>query len=234
MKRIQLPLVLFILLLSLSACSQNIARGDSSVVAENVPTPQPVTKTLSSFNPIQGTDYLMAGIVPVSTATTRDASFNPLDWISNSGYSSGYTSYAIYNYVFFNTETKSYLRLLQNNEYVIYQTTGFPQPTYDPSHPDQPAPVIEYWVYTIVKADTNKDGGLGYLDKYTIGISDVGGNGYTELIENADAILSIYYENSASLLVIYNVNEKNFIAVIDPSTRQLVSTIEMDLGEDVQ
>ena len=229
MKRF-LPLVLMLVLFT-TACIPDIAREVSPAAVESASTPVPVEKSLSSFNPIQGTSYLMAGIIP--KPATRETSLNPFQWI-NSSLSSGYSPYFTYNYVFFNVNTEAYHRLLPTNEYVINQTTGFPQLVYDPANPDQPAPVVEFWVYGVVKADSNADGFLDYRDKFTAAISDVGGNGYTELIENVDAVLSQYYKDNLNLFIIYTASEKNFIAKINPSTRELVSTTEMDLGEDVK
>lgn len=227
----------FILLLALSisfsilACGRGIIPQDPSVNAEAPEPPKPVEKTLSTFNPIQGTDYLMAGIVPIEL--TRDASLNPFEWISSSGYS-GYSAYATYNYVFFNTQTEEYHRLLPDNNSIIFQTAGFPQLVYDPNDPEKPAPVIEFWMFNIIKADTNGDGYFDYRDKLTIGIADVSGANYTELIANVDAIQSQYYKDTSNFFIIYNVNEKNFIAKVNPITRAIVSTTEMDLGEDVK
>ncbi|GAB4496121.1 MAG: hypothetical protein OHK003_00120 [Anaerolineales bacterium] len=231
MKRPSTLLLALVIAFSTHACGRSIIPQDSSINVESPSTPIPSEKTLSSFNPIQGTDYLMAGIVPIEV--TRDSTLNPFEWISSSGYSS-YTSYATYNYVFFNTQTEEYHRLLPENNSVILQTAGFPQQVYDPNDPQKPAPVIEFWMFNIIKADTNGDGYLDYQDKLTIGISDVSGNGYTELIENADAVLSQYYKDPSNFFIIYNVNDKNLIAKINPSTRELVSTTEMDIGEDVK
>jgi hypothetical protein len=231
MKR--LPILLLVLAISLStfACSRNVIPQDSSGNTEAPEAPKPIEKTLSSFTPITDTDYLMAGIVPVEV--TRDASLNPFEWISSSGYSS-YSSYATYNYVFFNTQTEKYHRLLPDNNFVIFQTAGFPQQVYDPNDPNKPAPIIEFWMFNIIKADTNADGYFDYRDKLTIGIADVSGANYTELIENVDAIQSQYYKDPSNFFIIYNVNEKNFIAKINPITHEVVSTTEMDLGEDVK
>ncbi len=89
-------------------------------------------------------------------------------------------------------------------------------------------------MYSVIKKDTNNDGYFGDRDKLTIAISDVGGNGYAELIENVDAILSQIYKDNSALFIIYNADEKNFIAKLNPSTREIISTTEMDLGEDVK
>ena len=230
MKRPSTLLLALVIALSTFACGRNIFPQSSSVNAEAQEAPKPVEKTLSSFTPVSGTDYLMAGIVPIEA--TRDTSRNPFEWISNSGYSS-YSSYATYNYVFFNTQTEEYHRLLPDNNSVILQTAGFPQPVYDPNDPTKPAPPIEFWIFNIIKADTNNDTYFDYRDKPTIGIADVSGSNYIELIQNVDAIQSQYYKDPSNFFIIYNVNQTNFIAKVNPITRQIVSTTEMDLGEDV-
>ena len=230
MKRPSILMLVLVVSLSTFACSRNIITQDSTVNAA-ASTPAPVEKTLSTFNPILGTDYLMAGIVPVEVA--RDGSLNPFEWISRSGYSN-YSNYLTYNYVFFNTQTETYNRLLPTNDHVIYQTVGFPQAIYDPNDPEKPAPTIEFWIYNIIKADTSGDDFFDYRDKLTISISDVSGSNYIELIENADSIKSQYYKDPDTFYIIYNVNQKNFIANINPITREIVSTTELDLGEDVK
>jgi hypothetical protein len=228
MKRI-VPLII-VLGLILTACIPSFVDRKPSANSEPAPTLQPVEKILSSFNPIKGTNYLMAGII--SAPVARESSLNPLEWI-NSSSSSSYSS-GTYNYVFFNLDTEQYNRLLPANEYSIYQTSGFPALQYDPANPDQPAPTVEWWVYSVIKKDTNKDGALGYEDKLTIGVSDVGGNGYTELIENLDVVLAQVYKDSSALFIIYGADKKDYIAKINPSTRELLTTTEMDLGEDVK
>jgi hypothetical protein len=226
----------FFILLSISflliACIPDIVGGGTAVVGNPEATPQVVEKILSTFNLVQGTNYLMAGVI--AAPVTRDSSsLNPFEWINNSRSYYDY-SYSTFNYVFYNINTETYQRLLPNNDYVISQTSGFPILQYDPNNPTQPAPPIEYWVFVVVKNDTNSDNQLNHLDKLTIAISDVGGNGYTELIQNVDSVLSQYYKDNTALVVIYNADDKNYIAKINLSTRELLSTVEMDLGEDVK
>jgi hypothetical protein len=216
--------------LILTACISDIVGREPAGNSEPAPTLQPVEKILSPFNPIQGTDYLMAGVI--SVPVTRESSLNPLEWINSSG-SSSYSSNT-YNYVFFNLNTEQYNRLLDTNAYAIYQTSGFPTLQYDPANPDKPAPPVEWWVYSVIKKDTDSNGYLGYGDKLTIGVSDVGGNGYTEMIENVDAILSQVYKNSSAIFIIYSAGKKNYIAKVNLPTREVLSTTEMDLGKDVK
>ena len=221
---------LIVLGVILTACIPDILGRNASVNSETSPTPQLVEKILSPFNPIKGTNYLMAGII--AAPATRESSLNPLEWINSVSYSS-YSS-GTYNYVFFDLDTELYNRLLPANDYTIYQTSGFPVLEYDPANPDQPAPTVEWWVYSVIKKDTNSDGYLAYEDKLTISISDVGGKGYTELIENVDGILAQIYRDSSTMFIIYSADEKNYIAKINPSAREVISTTEMDLGEDVK
>jgi len=227
MKRI-VPFIIALGLI-LTACIPNFPDRKLSGNSEPAPTLQPVEKILSSFNPIKGTNYQMAGVI--SAPAARESSLNPLEWI-NSG-SSSYSS-GTYNYIFFNLDTEQYNRLLPTNEYSIYQTSGFPTLQYDPANPDQPAPTVEWWVYSVIKKDTDGNGNLAYGDKLTIGVSDVGGNGYTELIENVDVILAQIYKDSSAMFIIYGADGKNFIAKINPTTREVVTTTEMDLGADVK
>ena len=228
MKHLAFLFIAFALILS--ACFPKFVERNASQSTEPPPTLQPVGKILSSFNPIQGTNYLMAGII--AAPATREGSLNILDWINSSGYSS-YSSNT-YNYVFFNLETEQYHRLLPSNEYAIYQTSGFPTLQYDPANPNQPAPTVEWWTYTVIKKDTDANGNLGYGDDLTIGLSDVGGNDYTELIEGVNTILSQVYRDGSALFIIYSANKKNYIAKINPSTREIISTTEMDLGGGVK
>jgi hypothetical protein len=229
MKRIA-PFII-VLGLILTACIPTFVDRNPSASSGPAPTLQPVEKILFSFNPIQGTNILMAGVI--SAPASREGSLNPLEWINNSSRYSSYSS-STYNYVFFNLDTEEYKRLLPANDYVIYQTAGFPTLQYDPTDPDQPAPPVEWWVYSIIKKDTSNDGYLGSGDKLTISISDIGGNGYTELIENVDAILSQIYKDDFAMFMIYNADQVNYIAKINPSTREVLATTEMDLGEDVK
>ena len=226
---------LFIITISLmvagTSCAQfQRAYNPAGTGVQPAPTPQPVKKILSSFIPVQGTNYLMSGVI--SAPDSRESSLNPMEWI-NSSSSSSYSS-GTYNYVFFNLSTEEYKRLLPTNEYVIFQTSGFPTLQPDPAIPNKPTPTVEWWVYSVIKEDTNHDGNFGYKDKLTLSMSDVGGNGYTELIQNVDAILSQIYKDDSAMFIIYNADQKNYIAKINPSTRKVISTTEMDLGEDVK
>ena len=192
-------------------------------------TPQPVEKHLSAFRPIEGTSYMIADISG-NPQTEERGSFSPFRWIE-SGYS-GYSGYEIYNFVFFSSETETFNRLLPTNEYVVLQIVGLPSGA--PTDKPEDFEPVRWWLYVLAKTDTDKNGILDYKDKITIGVTDVGGNSPTELIPDIDSMLGNTLKNDDTLFVIYHSLDKNYVAKIDLPGRTVVSTNEMDLGEDVK
>ncbi len=191
-------------------------------------TPKVVEKNLSAFRPIQGTEYMIADISGSPSSAERD--FSPFSWIER-GYS-GYAGYAVYNYVFFNSETETFNRLVPTNEYVVLQIMGFPTGA-STAEPEDFEPV-QWWSYLLVKDDTDKDGVLDYKDNLTLGVTDVGGNAPTELILEIDHVLGQTLKDHNTLFIMYHLLEKNYVAKIDLPGRQIVSTTEIDLGDDVK
>jgi len=191
-------------------------------------TPQPVEKHLSAFRPIEGTSYMIADISG-NPQTEERGSFSPFRWIE-SGYS-GYSGYEIYNFVFFSSETETFNRLLPTNEYVVLQIVGLPSGA--PTDKPEDFEPVRWWLYVLAKTDTDKNGILDYKDKITIGVTDVGGNGATELIPDIDSMLGNTLKDD-TLFVIYHSLDKNYVAKIDLPGRTVVSTDEMNLGEDVK
>ena len=192
-------------------------------------TSQPVEKHLSAFRPIEGTSYMIADISG-NPQTEERGSFSPFRWIE-SGYS-GYSGYEIYNFVFFNSDTETFNRLLPTNEYVVLQIVGLPSGT--PTDKPEDFEPVRWWLYVLAKTDTDKNGILDYKDKITIGVTDVGGNSPTELIPDIDSMLGNTLKADDILFVIYHSLDKNYVAKIDLPGRTVVSTNEMNLGEDVK
>ena len=191
-------------------------------------TPQPVEKHLSAFRPIEGTSYMIADISG-NPQTEERGSFSPFRWIE-SGYS-GHSGYEIYNFVFFSSEAETFNRLLPTNEYVVLQIVGLPSGA--PTDKPEDFEPVRWWLYVLAKTDTDKNGILDYKDKITIGVTDVGGNSPTELIPDIDSMLGNTLKDD-TLFVIYHSLDKNYVAKIDLPGRTLVSTNEMNLGEDVK
>jgi hypothetical protein len=191
-------------------------------------TPKPVEKHLSAFRPIEGTSHMIADISG-NPQTEERGSFSPFRWIE-SGYS-GYSGYEIYNFVFFSSEAETFNRLLPTNEYVVLQIVGLPSGA--PTDKPEDFEPVRWWLYVLAKTDTDKNGILDYKDKITIGVTDVGGNSPTELIPDIDSMLGNTLKDD-TLFVIYHSLDKNYVAKIDLPGRTVVSTNEMDLGEDVK
>ncbi|HXQ35394.1 MAG TPA: hypothetical protein VN843_15355 [Anaerolineales bacterium] len=222
-----LLLVIVVGLISIGVGCSRFTQSPNSAGVEV--TPQLVEKHLSAFRPIEGTSYMIADISG-NPQTEARGSFSPFRWIE-SGYS-GYSGYEIYNYVFFSSEPETFNRLLPTNEYVVLQIVGFPSGT--PTEKPEDFKPVRWWLYVLAKADTDKSGILDYEDKLTIGVTDVGGNNPIEVIPDADSVLGHILKDDDVLFVIYHSLDKNYIAKIDLPGRQVVSTTEMNLGDDVK
>ena len=223
--RILLIVAIVCLVVAGMACNRLTQSPNS--VAEG--TPQLVEKHLSAFRPIEGTNYMIADVSGNPQANER-GNIAPFRWIE-SGYS-GYSGYEIYNYVFFSSDTETFNRLLPTNESVVLQIIGFPSGT-PTDKPEEFKPVM-WWLYVLAKTDTDKNGILDYKDKITIGVTDVGGNSPAEVIPDVDNVLGNMLKNDDTLFVMYHSLDKNYVAKIDLPSRTLVSTNEMNLGDDVK
>lgn len=219
--RIPLFFALVSLLISGIAC------GSMAQPFSITATPQPIEKHLSTFSPIEGTEYLIANI---SGNPEDRADSSAFSWMER-GYS-GYSGYEIYNYIFFGKETETFNRLLPTNEYVVLQIMGFPSGT-PTDKPEDFEPIL-WWLFILAKSDTDQNGILNYRDKLTIGVTDVGGSNPTEVIPDVDSLLGHTLKNDHTLFVIYRSLEKNYVAKIDLPGRQVLSTNEIDLGADVK
>jgi hypothetical protein len=224
-RRILLSLILVSFLVTGTACYRPTSSPDAAGS-----TPQPVEKHLSAFSPIEGTDYMIANISGNPADSAREA-FSPFSWTER-GYS-GYSGYEIYNYVFFGSETETFNTLLPTNEYIVLQIVGFPSGT--PTDKPEDFEPVKWWLYVLIKEDTDQNKILDARDKMTIGVTDVGANAPTEVIPDVDDLLGhTLSKDQDTLFVIYHSVDKNYVAKIDLSGRQVVSTNEINLGTDVK
>lgn len=194
-------------------------------------TDTPLIKTLGQFRSIEGTNYLISSV----TGSTDETSIYEELFSSGRWYGGGYGHHQ-YNIVFLDITTETAYPLLPTNDYEIISMEGFPKPVpvFDSTAPAPPRAPVEWWFFSVVKSDTNQDGSFSSLDKQTLSVADVGGRGYTELIPDVDDVLGIAYKGKDTLLVIYRSNEKNYLARIDLPARQVSSTEELALGEEIK
>jgi hypothetical protein len=217
----KIVLVFCALLIALTGCSNPISRSVETVNG----TPVPAKKMLGAFYPIEGTHYQLASIATdKGESSNRGYDFSQL-------FSYGRSDYSVYNYVFLDVDGEKVHALLPTNENAILSIQGYPTPNAN----QEPKIVVAWWLYTIVKEDTNKDEQLSYPDKKTLAISDVGGDGYTEIIADVDQVLGDAFKAGDVLLIIYRAKGKNFLAHVDLAARKVTTTTELpSFGEDVK
>jgi hypothetical protein len=215
-RKLMLVLAVSALLLVGLACTREI--GPSGIPVNS--TAEPVKKDLTEFSQIAGTNILVAGIYQGENSSGWDFSLR-----SGSGY-----SYAVNNYVFFDMDSEQFHALLPANDYAIINKIGLPL-CCDNSEKNP----VKWWLYYVVKADTNQDKLLSANDKFTLSISDVGGNGYVELIPDMDVSLGQFMKSDTLLLFFYRQNDKKYYAKIDLQSRSVLATTEYpSFGADVK
>jgi hypothetical protein len=213
-KKLMLALVIGALFIVGMACT----RGSISPGAPASGTAEPAKKELSSFSQITGTKILVAGVY-------QGENNSGLDFSLSSGRE---YSYNVYNYVFFDMDSEQFHALLPANDYAILNKIGLPAS-------ENGTGPMKWWLYYVVKADTNQDKQLSSQDKFTVSISDVSGNGYVELIPDVDEALGQFMKSDTLLLFFYRQNDKKYYAKIDLQSQKIVTTTEYpSFGPDVK
>lgn len=212
---------------ALASCSKAPVASTSSpqVTANNPSTPLPAPKEvwMTQFQQINGTPYLYA---PIYVATEEQRSI--IKQIESGSYQDRKgDKYGadIRNYMFVHRDNLSASKLLTNNSSRLLSVEQIGEPALpDKANPDS---TRTNWVKTVkalwhvrVLADTNSDKILNDLDRKQIGISDVSGANYTEVIKDIDKILLVYPKGIERRLVIYTSGNKRFVANIEIPTRQ--------------
>lgn len=217
-------LTLGLLTIFLTACSGLVGR--SAKPTDGEATLVPVKKTLGLFYPIADTHYQMAAIS--ASPDSRDSGSYDLSQL----FTSRRYDYGAYNYVFLDVNAEKVHALLPNNESLILSVQGYPTPT---SSTDAPQIPVSWWLYTVVTKDTDQNSQLTSADLKTLSISDVGGNGYTELVSDVEWVLGNIYKTGDKLLVIYRSKDKNFLTSIDLTSHKVITTSELpSFGNDVK
>lgn len=162
-----------------------------------------VKMSLSNLEPLSGTPYLIA---PIGSKQNYRQSY--YDKSTDS----------IRNYLFFNGNDRSAKKLLTKNDFLFLNANNVVQQNTQ----TKINKVNGIW-YTLVTEDTNNDKRLDSRDKKTIAVSDVSGNGYTELINKVDRVIGSHQKNQNTVLVFYESDGKNIFAEIDVSQRKLIT-----------
>jgi hypothetical protein len=170
------------------------------------------TRTLGMFKPVLATNYLMA---PISSSREAEYSKGSFD--------------NVHNYVFFNKENETAHTLLATNDYWIADTKSFPEK--DEAGGGLPT-VTQWFLYSLVKVDSDGDRKLTYKDHRTLALSDAGGNGYTEIVPDVEEVYGQTLREPATLLIFYRSQSKRYVAKLDLVNRKVISISELDLQLD--
>jgi hypothetical protein len=218
---------LIVIVLAIGSCSSkpdNANRSDSqAAIVKNNPVllAAPKNVWISQFDRLNGTPYLYAPIYVAEQE--RKSILKQIKSASSGSYEdrSNYEETDIRNYMFVHRDNLSGSKLLANNSSRILELEQIGEPLppskSNPDAIDRPnklKTVKSLW-YIRAVADTNGDKQLSYLDRKQIGISDVSGASYTEIIKDIDRILLVSRIDLTRRLVIYTSGNKRFVANIN-------------------
>ncbi|WP_309735269.1 hypothetical protein [Chamaesiphon sp. OTE_75_metabat_556] len=217
------------ILLVVAGCSdrqpQATVSTPTTVNANPVPLAAPKNVWMTHFEQLNGTPYLYAPIYVAEQE--RKSILKQIKSASSSSYEDrwNYGETDIRNYMFVHRDNLSGSKLLANNSSRILQLEQIGEPLppskSNPDTTDRPnklKTVNALW-YVRAVSDTNSDKQLSSLDRKQIGISDVSGANYTEIIKDIDKILLNSRIGIDRRLVIYTSGSKRFVANINLPTR---------------
>jgi hypothetical protein len=197
------------------ACTRDVATTGASPAA----TAEPARKELSSFSQVIGTQILVAVIYGGEDLSGLEFSLNS---------SSRDYPVSVHNYIFFDMDSEQFRTLLPTNDYTVLNKSGIP-------YADSATNPVKWWLYSVIKSDTNKDKMISEKDKFALAMSDVDGQNYVELIPDIDQALGQFMKSDTLIFYFYKQNDKKYYAKIDLQARKVISTAEYpSFGPDVK
>ncbi len=191
----------------------------------------PPELTLRSFRQLCGTKYFSAEIVTSGGSSYYD--YGSSRWFEFGEGGGG----LIRNLVFLDSENlQSHTLFEDNHSYIINMVSFPPQVSKNSSTDEEPEITpIRWFVYEVAHHDTNQDGQLNRDDTRGIGISDVDGTRYKELIADVSDIYNLTILDSGVLLAIYRQKGNRFATTINLQTRKIIETQQLpDLGIEME
>lgn len=201
---------LFVFAISLFGCK---GKNPNATAAEK----PKIVFSMGDFERVKGTDFMMAAVR--STDVSKNGGI-----LSKIGSESSYddSDSVTHNFIFLNLKDNSFTQLFPNNDYLISRLNTFPNKSEGGNEPK-----VEFFIYRIVKADTNNDQKLNDEDKRVLAISDVSGSGYTELIDGIGSIYAEEMKDANTLTIVYWKDSKRWISNIDVRNKKLTFTGEL-------
>ncbi len=139
---------------------------------------------------------------------------------SGSGYE--YSDPDVHNFIFLNLKDNSFTQLFSNNDYLISRFNTFPTKARDGNDSK-----VEFFIYRIVKTDTNNDQKLNDEDKQVLAISEVNGAGFTELIDGIGSVYAQEMKDPDTLTLVYWKDLKRWLSNIDVRNKKVTYTAEL-------
>ena len=219
-------------------------RGSSPVakpLVENLPEAAPCT--LSPFQAISGTPFLLAKVTGEQTISSKPVSVrqSAKNSIGSSAISKQ-TASGMRNAVFFDMRDDTTTSLFPNNDTLILSLQsltdhltihhGVPKTresleltsATEIAPFESPAPgVIRWHLVEYVNRDTNEDGVVSARDDNTLGIVDAGGQRFVEVIPQLGDVFAKDMVDAETLLVIHGTQVKQIAVRIHLPTRKIRS-----------
>jgi hypothetical protein len=179
--------------------------------------------TLTPFQQIQGTPYLLAQLSDLNSESRWSTSYQSED-------RAGHTR----NLVFLNAGSLASHRLFDTNAFRIVNTIQYPHQKTNVSSQSTPTAnesVTQWIVYQVLKQDTNNNGKLDQDDHLTIGISDAAGKQYQEVLTGVSQFLGETMVAPGKLVIVYTQDGVKRASIVDLKSQKIAATKAIvDLG----
>ncbi len=201
-------------------------------------TLSPDSLYLGTFRAVQGTSYLVA---EVNEEYRSKSSYGSSRWFDYNPGAGG----SMRNLVFMDGDSLDSRRLFDSNDYVITAVSQFPQPNLNEAQiqaivqagekAGENIITVSCMLFQYVEKDTDMDGYLTTEDELTVGITDSGGHGYTDLFTGVERVYWTEMTGPKNLVIVYAQEGQRKVSMIDTTTRAVTQTkVLVELGEEVK
>lgn len=144
----------------------------------------------------------------------------------NQSYYSKGSSGNIVNYAFFNSASKEATWLFDHTKFLILKRHTLPTRTWEKKEN-----VVEAFIYSLIKEDTNNDGRLTASDMVTVSISSPDGKSYTELLHGIKNLTGVEQTGEDEIALVFENNEGAYLALVSTDTHQISYKKALSIGE---
>ena len=131
------------------------------------------------------------------------------------------------NFLFLNTADNSTHRLLSSNDFLIISSEEISKEVAKENQGNYERFPIAYFLYQIVKNDSDGDKKLTGKDLKTVSLSDASGKNLTEIFGNVEQVFGKSQIDNDTLMIHYLANGKPLVSTIKLSEYKVISTTEL-------